>query len=393
MRCHLSVDSTRCQKFLSGVTRGRVRFNDHTAKIQGVTVSNRLSFRVCAAFVMLGCISATSQGETSLETKPVVSHSAVVAVAPVIPPPVVVESPASVSSITAAPTISLNPVSSVVIASPVVTSVAAKLPTIAPPKASKKVKRPVVRHAIRPLRVKSVVAQYNQPYIELGVKYVPIQNAMNYFQRGEATWYSNSHQGQATVNGEIYDIYGMTAAHPTLPIPSYARVTNLGNRKSVVVRINDRGPFGYHNKIIDLSYAAANKIGLVGSGERRVEILSLVQDMLSVPLHTSPANPVKITFKSTPKATTRPHPPLKSAMIANLTGETYLQLGAFKTVASAQVFKDKVQRQLGAKQHPLAILVQENLHRVRIGPYPNREEAQRAASEMTLILGFKPLLK
>jgi rare lipoprotein A len=328
-----------------------------------------------------------------LETKPIVSHSAVVAVAPVIPPPVVIELPAPVSaapvsSITAAPILP-NPASGVV----TTTSIAAKLPTIAPPKTTKKVMRPVVRHAIHTKREKSVVAKYNQPYSELGVKYTPIQNAVNYFQRGEATWYSQSHQGQATVNGEIYDVYGMTAAHPTLPIPSYARVTNLSNRKSVVVRINDRGPFGFHKKIIDLSYAAANKIGLVGSDERRVEILSLVQDMPTSSLHASSTNPVKITFESTTKPTTRAHPPLKSAMIAKLTGETYLQLGAFKTVSSAQNFKDKVQRQLGANQHPLAILVQENLHRVRIGPYSSREEAQRAACEMTSILGFKPLIK
>jgi len=94
-------------------------------------------------------------------------------------------------------------------------------------------------------------------------------------QRGTASWYGKKFHGQKTSSGETYDMYKMTAAHPTLPIPSYARVTNLANRKSVVVRINDRGPF-HTDRIIDLSYAAAYKLGYTGAGSARVEIEAIV---------------------------------------------------------------------------------------------------------------------
>ncbi len=353
-------------------------------------MSNCISFRGYTTFAILSCISSLSHGATSLETPPIISHSAVMEVAPPPAQPTVtlVVPPTPVSSVATFPTLSASPLSSVPASPRLTAAVVAKPPKIAPPKLVKKVRRrAVVRRASPPA---PVVAAYNQPYIELGTKYFPLQNAVNYFQRGEATWYSKSHQGQATVNGEIYDVYGMTAAHPILPIPSYARVTNLSNRKSVVVRINDRGPFGFHKKIIDLSYAAANKIGLVGSDNRRIEILSLAQDMPTATTHTSKA---KITFKSPTKAITRPPAPLKPAINAVHTGETYVQLGAFKTVASAQNFKAKVQQQLGERPASLAILAQGNLHRVRMGPYVSRKAAQDAASEMTPILGFKPILK
>lgn len=357
----------------------------------------RISFRVFATFALLGGLCTTTQGAPSLETSPVISHSAVIEATPQIAPPVapMVTVVAPASSVILPSAIVATPVSAVS-ATPVSTSPAATtLPTIAPPVTAKKPRRRLVAHRaihrpVSPVSSVPAVAAYNQPYVELGVNYTPIQNAMNYFQRGEATWYSNSHQGQATVNGEIYDIYGMTAAHQTLPIPSYARVTNMSNQKSVVVRINDRGPFGYHKKIIDLSYAAANKIGLVGSDNRRVEILSLAQDM---PPILSNANKAKITFKSIPKPPLNTRAFNKPVAKVNAAGGVYLQLGAFKTVASAEGYKGKVQHQLGGHQYPLAIFEQDNLHRLRVGPYASREAAEQVAREFTRVLGFKPILK
>src|SRR6185312_255934 len=111
----------------------------------------------------------------------------------------------------------------------------------------------------------------NKPYTVFGKTYVPVVNKEPFRERGIASWYGKKFQGQKTASGEPYDMFAMTAAHPTLPIPSYAKVTNLKNGKSVVVRINDRGPF-HSNRIIDLSYAAAARIGLAGPGSGLVEV-------------------------------------------------------------------------------------------------------------------------
>ncbi len=116
----------------------------------------------------------------------------------------------------------------------------------------------------------------NRPYTVFGTTYVPIAVESPYKERGIASWYGRRFQGQRTASGEPYDMFAMTAAHRTLPIPSYARVTNVANGKSVVVRINDRGPF-YSKRIIDLSYAAAKKIGLDGKGSGMVEVERVFQ--------------------------------------------------------------------------------------------------------------------
>lgn len=103
------------------------------------------------------------------------------------------------------------------------------------------------------------------PYTVLGKTYYPMNDARAYRMVGTASWYGTKFHGQATANGETYDLYGMTAAHKTLPLPSYVRVTNLDNGKSVIVRVNDRGPF-YSDRVIDLSFAAAKKLGYAETG-------------------------------------------------------------------------------------------------------------------------------
>ena len=117
----------------------------------------------------------------------------------------------------------------------------------------------------------------NRPYEVFGKKYVPLAKVQPFHQRGVASWYGKRFHGQKTASGEPYDMYAMTAAHPILPIPSYARVTNVRNGKQVVVRINDRGPF-HSSRVIDLSYAAANRLGLIGSGSGEVEVDAIVPD-------------------------------------------------------------------------------------------------------------------
>ena len=109
------------------------------------------------------------------------------------------------------------------------------------------------------------------PYTVLGKTYFPIQESKNYVASGTASWYGTKFHGQNTANGEVYDLYGMSAAHKTLPLPSYVKVTNLDNNRSVILRVNDRGPF-YSDRIIDLSYAAAKKLGYAETGTARVKV-------------------------------------------------------------------------------------------------------------------------
>ena len=115
----------------------------------------------------------------------------------------------------------------------------------------------------------------NRPYEVFGKKYVPLASVQPFHQRGMASWYGKRFHGQMTASGESYDMYAMSAAHPTLPIPSYARITSLRTGQQVVVRINDRGPF-HANRVIDLSYAAAYRLGLIGTGSGEVEIEAIV---------------------------------------------------------------------------------------------------------------------
>ena len=115
----------------------------------------------------------------------------------------------------------------------------------------------------------------NRPYAALGKSYVPLTRVGAFQQQGTASWYGKRFHGNPTSSGEKYDMYKMTAAHPILPIPSYARVTNLANGRTVVVRVNDRGPF-HKERVIDLSYAAAYKLGYVAAGSARVLVEQIV---------------------------------------------------------------------------------------------------------------------
>jgi rare lipoprotein A len=120
-------------------------------------------------------------------------------------------------------------------------------------------------------KVEKYASGANRPYNVFGVDYVPDLSGKPYKEKGVGSWYGRKFHGQRTSSGEIYDMYAMTAAHPTLPIPCYALVTNLTNGKSVIVRVNDRGPF-LHNRIMDLSYAAALKLGYLSSGSSQIQV-------------------------------------------------------------------------------------------------------------------------
>ncbi|GAC1408381.1 MAG: septal ring lytic transglycosylase RlpA family protein [Burkholderiaceae bacterium] len=126
-------------------------------------------------------------------------------------------------------------------------------------------------------KIEPYLSRANRPYVVFGKSYSPITDNLPLKQRGIGSWYGRKFHGQKTSSGELYDMYKMTAAHPTLPIPSYARVTNLNNGKHVIVRINDRGPF-HSSRIIDVSYTAAFKLGYLGYGSSELEVERLLPE-------------------------------------------------------------------------------------------------------------------
>ncbi|MDD9814851.1 MAG: septal ring lytic transglycosylase RlpA family protein [Gammaproteobacteria bacterium] len=117
-------------------------------------------------------------------------------------------------------------------------------------------------------------ANGNRPYAAFGKTYVPLQSARGFRQRGTASWYGRGFHGRRTASGERYDMFAMTAAHPTLPLPTFVRVRNIGNGLSVVVKVNDRGPF-LRGRVIDLSFAAAKKLRMAAAGTAEVEVTAV----------------------------------------------------------------------------------------------------------------------
>lgn len=220
----------------------------------------------------------------------------------------------------------------------------------------------------------------NRPYAVLGKSYTPLTQTGTYKKQGVASWYGKKFHGEKTSIGEIYDMYGMTAAHTTLPIPSYARVTNLQNNKSVVVRVNDRGPF-MHERIIDLSYTAASKIGIIGSGQGQVEVESLsADDYAAAPIAPLYKAPIEVTPLDTDT------PPLSAK------GKVYLQLGAFSSQSGAESFLDTMRSKLSDTGKQLSLLHKNGMVKVRIGPYANADTARATALKLADRLGFKPVL-
>ena len=220
----------------------------------------------------------------------------------------------------------------------------------------------------------------NRPYTVMGQTYAPVVNKQPTIERGMASWYGRKFHGRKTASGEIYDMFAMTAAHKTYPIPSYARVTNVKTGQSVVVRVNDRGPF-LSNRIIDLSFAAATRIGIANAGSGLVEVERIlpgagVSDELAAISLPPPA----------------PMASVETPVIAREGASLWLQLGAFSSAESAESFRDHVGRSLDWLLEPIAIARVDGLHRVRIGPYRNAEEAGAIGDKVRRSLGVAPVL-
>lgn len=190
-------------------------------------------------------------------------------------------------------------------------------------------------------------------YVVFGKRYHVLPSAQNYKERGEASWYGMKFHGHQTSNGEVYDVYQFTAAHKTLPLPSYAKVTRLDTGESVVVRINDRGPF-HPGRIIDLSYAAAKKLGIDKQGVAAVEVETLI------PEHRPP--------------------------------ERWVQVGAFSSFDSANRLQTRLSEHFAGFDYPIHIVRSDSLNRVRIGPVPEGEPLEQVLQQLQKLHLDAPVL-
>jgi rare lipoprotein A len=221
----------------------------------------------------------------------------------------------------------------------------------------------------------------NRPYQAFGREYVPLASAEGFRQRGLASWYGRRYHGQRTSSGEIYDMYAMTAAHPLLPIPSYVRVTNLANGRSVVVRINDRGPF-HGERIVDLSYTAAWKLGFVEQGTAWVEV-EAVQPLGPVLAGAAPGAAAAVAMPG--------HAP-EAADSAPQTSGVFVQLGAFSAPEAAESFRARLALELASLAAEVRIHTAGGLHRLKLGPYRTREAAREIADRIEAALKLRPLV-
>ena len=189
-------------------------------------------------------------------------------------------------------------------------------------------------------------------YVVFGKRYYVLPTAQDYKERGIASWYGKKFHGRQTSNGESYNMYAMTAAHKTLPLPSYVRVTNLKNRRSVILRVNDRGPF-VDNRIIDLSYTAAEKLDVIQTGTALVEVEVVGPGEASNVRRVEPRYKEAVDWRDE----------------SHLSNRIYIQIGAFSLRANAEKLLNRL---LGASINNVKILEIQGgdaaLHRVRIGP-------------------------
>ncbi len=240
-----------------------------------------------------------------------------------------------------------------------------------------------------------------------GQTYTPLINDEPFTQRGVASWYGVKFHGQRTSSGEAYDMYKMTAAHPTLPIPSYARITSLESGKSVVVRINDRGPF-HSDRVIDVSYTAALKLGLLGKGSHQVEIerlfpgdvmqLASARRAAASEAQAMPAPPAiaalmledRVDMDSAAVARAQAPAASTSADKVTLAPGFYLQLGAYGREGKAEEMGEKL-KQAGVDL-AVEVVRSGNVNRLYGGPFESRALAQEAARALPAGLGLKPIV-
>lgn len=213
-------------------------------------------------------------------------------------------------------------------------------------------------------------SKYGNPaqYEVFGKSYYTLTSAEGYREKGIASWYGTKFHGRRTSSGEIYDMYEMTAAHKTLPLPSYVEVTNLENGRRVVVKVNDRGPF-HDNRLIDLSYSAATKLGIVAKGTGLVEVRAITPGSASK----------RVT------SIKRESQPVNSASSAAM----FLQVGAFSSLSRAEQVKSRLQQDIADSVTIMPVSgVQGTLYRVRVGPLASVDYGDDLAARL-VGLGFR----
>jgi len=218
----------------------------------------------------------------------------------------------------------------------------------------------------------------NPPFYDvLGKRYHVLPTSAGYVQRGIASWYGREFHGLATSSGEIYDMHAMTAAHTTLPLPTWVEVTNLANGKRVVVKVNDRGPF-VDNRLIDLSYAAATALDMVRSGTTRVEVRTVAPPLDAFrPGATLAVAPAPVRPSQTTPAATVPPAPVE---------RMFMQIGAFADAENAE----RLVARLRASGFPNSSVVSapadtRRLHRVWLGPIRDAAEFDRLDARLRAI--------
>ncbi len=248
----------------------------------------------------------------------------------------------------------------------------------------------------------------NRPYVVFGKTYTPRTDERPFVQRGKGSWYGKKFHGQRTASGELYDMYKMTAAHPTLPIPSYARITSVDSGKQVIVRINDRGPF-HSKRIVDVSYTAALKLGMLEKGSHEVELERLLPSdierlgqsqqrapvALSQPVsgpELASRRPVAMDMEALMQNDAIPIAVDLSAPSADPAEQSgfYLQLGAYASADKAEAERAKLHQHAGVLA-PLTV-VAGPLHRLYSGPFQSRANAAKALQALPAALSAKPII-
>ncbi len=264
----------------------------------------------------------------------------------------------------------------------------------------------------------------NKPYEVLGQTYVPITQDKPFTERGLASWYGRKFHGKRTASGEVYNMYAMTAAHPTLPIPSYARVRNPANGREVVVRINDRGPF-HSTRIVDLSYTAALKLDVL-RGVTPVELERITFDAIRTgawrregdAVRVAAAAPTRMPVDAPPVVATAASaappaavepltlaalqpvaeaiadaPPARAVTApATPARGFWVQLGAFRVRDGAERFRKRVATEMDWLSPLLAVVSEASMFRLQAGPYPNRDQARNVAERVRDGLQLVPVI-
>lgn len=231
------------------------------------------------------------------------------------------------------------------------------------------------------------IGRANRPYVALGQKYTPTTAYAPYKKKGMASWYGKRYHGRKTSVGEVYDMYAMSGAHTTLPLPSFVKVTNPENGRSVIIRINDRGPF-VNDRIIDLSYAAAYKLRLIeqGSGLVEVEAIDTSAEALAS-ASTTPAQTVEVATSASADTNT-----VASADNTASTGY-FVQAGAFKSEVNGDLLQKKILGLQLAENVGLASVYNGSIYRVKLGPYASREEADISAANIRRRLNISAIVQ